>query len=229
MEVTAARPPDTPRCVAVRLPQVSPANLPRRRRKRTDLERRISHFLEMGPVQQRVSQVSSHVMAGALVLNASYEPLCVVPVRRAVILVLKQKAEVIHESDRSLRSERTVFTAPSVIRLIHFVKVPFRTKVPLNRRAVFARDANRCQYCHAPAENIDHVVPRSKGGPHSWDNVVAACRPCNAKKGDSLLENTSMVLRKRPVAPHTLTWMVVAVGSMSPDWEPYLSTGALSA
>lgn len=168
-------------------------------------------------------------MAGALVLNASYEPLCVVPVRRAVILVLKQKAEVIHESDRSLRSERTVFTAPSVIRLIHFVKVPFRTKVPLNRRAVFARDANRCQYCHAPAENIDHVIPRSKGGPHAWDNVVAACRPCNAKKGDSLLEHTSMVLRKRPVAPHTLTWMVVAVGNMSPDWEPYLSTGALSA
>jgi 5-methylcytosine-specific restriction endonuclease McrA len=168
-------------------------------------------------------------MAGALVLNASYEPLCVVPVRRAVILVLKQKAEVVHESDRELRSERTVFCAPSVIRLIHFVKVPFRTKVPLNRRAVFARDANRCQYCAAPAENIDHVIPRSKGGPHAWDNVVAACRPCNAKKGDSLLEQTSMVLRKRPVAPHTLTWMIVAVGSMSPDWEPYLAHGAMSA
>ncbi len=168
-------------------------------------------------------------MAGALVLNASYEPLCVVPVRRAVILVLKQKAEVVHESDNAMRSERTVFVAPSVIRLIHFVKVPFRTKVPLNRRAIFARDGHRCQYCHANAENIDHVIPRSKGGTHTWDNVVAACRPCNAKKGDSLLENTNMVLRKRPVAPHTLTWMIVAVGQMSPDWEPYLSAGALSA
>ncbi len=168
-------------------------------------------------------------MAGALVLNASYEPLCVVPVRRAVILVLKQKAEVIHESDRELHSERTVFVAPSVIRLIHFVKVPFRTKVPLNRRAVFARDGHRCQYCSAAAENIDHVIPRSKGGPHVWDNVVAACRPCNARKGDSMLESTNMVLRKRPVAPHTLTWMIVAVGNMSPDWEQYLTMGALSA
>ncbi len=161
-------------------------------------------------------------MAGALVLNASYEPLCVVPVRRAVILVLKQKAEVVHEADKALHSERVVFQAPSVIRLVQFVKVPFRSKVPLNRRAVFARDAHRCQYCHGPAENIDHVMPRSKGGAHAWDNVVACCKPCNARKGDSLLENTNMVLRRRPAVPQARTWMLVALGNVSPEWEPYL-------
>jgi 5-methylcytosine-specific restriction endonuclease McrA len=169
-------------------------------------------------------------MAGALVLNASYEPLCVVPVRRAVILVLKQKAEVVHQSENALHSERVVFQAPSVIRLVQFVKVPFRSKVPLNRRAVFARDGHRCQYCFAPAENIDHVIPRAKGGTHTWENVVASCRPCNARKGDSLLEHTNLVLRKRPAVPQQLTWMLIALDKVSPDWEPYLViNGAMSA
>lgn len=166
-------------------------------------------------------------MARALVLNASYEPLCVVPVRRAVVLVLKQKAEVVAASpDGAVRSQRTVLSAPSVIRLVQFVKVPFRATVPLNRRALFARDGQRCQYCLAPAENIDHVIPRSRGGLHVWENVVAACRPCNTRKGDRLLEDTGMHLRKRPVAPQTLTWMLVAVGSVRPDWEPFLGLGA---
>jgi 5-methylcytosine-specific restriction endonuclease McrA len=162
-------------------------------------------------------------MARALVLNASYEPLCVVPVRRAVVLVLKQKAEIISaQAEGALRSERTVFVAPSVIRLVQFVKVPFRTAVPLNRRAVFARDGNRCQYCFATAENIDHVYPRSRGGLHVWENVVAACRACNTRKGDKLLENSGMHLRKRPVAPQAYTWMLVAVGSVRADWAPFL-------
>lgn len=161
-------------------------------------------------------------MAGALVLNASYEPLCVVPVKRAIVLVLKQKAEVVHSADRMVRSERSIFEAPSVIRLVHFVRVPFRNRIPLNRRAVFARDGHRCQYCGAPAENLDHVIPRSKGGPHAWDNVVASCTPCNARKGDKLLENTNMVLRRRPVAPTSSTWLASAFGSPSNDWLPYL-------
>jgi 5-methylcytosine-specific restriction endonuclease McrA len=165
-------------------------------------------------------------MSGALVLNASYEPLCVVPVRRAVVLVLKQKAEVVHQADSSMRSERVVFQAPSVIRLVQFVKVPFRSKVPLNRRAVFARDGHRCQYCFTAAENIDHVIPRAKGGAHTWDNVVASCKPCNARKGDQLLENTGMTLRRKPTVPQTLTWMLVAMDKVSPDWEPYLHVHA---
>ncbi len=169
-------------------------------------------------------------MSKALVLNATYEPLCVVSVRRAVVLVLKEKAEVLHASDRELRSERSVIPVPSVIRLTYFVKVPFRARAALNRRAVFARDDNRCQYCGAAAENIDHVVPRSRGGQHVWENVVAACRPCNSRKEDRSVHEAGMVLRRRPTAPRELTWIIVAVGQVHPQWEPYLQgSAALSA
>ena len=169
-------------------------------------------------------------MAKALVLNATYEPLCVVPVRRAVILVLKQKAEVLHSAERVLHSERASMPVPSVIRLTYFVKVPFRARAALNRRAVFARDGGRCQYCGATAENIDHVIPRSRGGQHVWENVVAACRPCNTRKEDRLAHEVGLTLRRRPTAPKELTWIIVAVGTVHPHWEPYLQgAAALSA
>ncbi len=169
-------------------------------------------------------------MSKALVLNATYEPLCVVPVRRAVVLVLKQKAEVVHATDRELRSARAAMPAPSVIRLTYFVKVPFRARAALNRRAVFARDENRCLYCGDTAENIDHVIPRSRGGQHVWENVVAACRPCNSRKEDRSVHEAGLVLRRRPTAPRELTWIIVAVGQVHPQWEPYLQgSAALSA
>jgi 5-methylcytosine-specific restriction endonuclease McrA len=165
-------------------------------------------------------------MAKALVLNATYEPLCVVPVRRAVVLVLKEKAEVLHATDAELHSERRAFAVPSVIRLTYFVKVPFRARAALSRRAVFVRDGHRCQYCGANAENIDHIVPRSRGGEHVWENVVAACRPCNTRKEDRLLHEVGFVLRRKPMAPRELTWIIVAVGTVHPHWEPYLQPGA---
>lgn len=167
-------------------------------------------------------------MARSLVLNATYEPLCVVSARRAVVLVLSEKAEVLHDSDEDMRSERLALKVPSVIRLRYFVKVPFRRRSALNRRAVFARDGGRCQYCGGVAESIDHVVPRAKGGAHTWENVVAACRACNTAKRDRLLSETTMVLRRRPSVPRELTWITVAVGTIPPHWEPYLQT-ALSA
>jgi 5-methylcytosine-specific restriction endonuclease McrA len=167
-------------------------------------------------------------VARSLVLNATYEPLCVVSARRAVVLVLSEKAEVLHDSDEDMRSERLALKVPSVIRLRYFVKVPFRRRSALNRRAVFARDGGRCQYCGAAAESIDHVVPRAKGGSHTWENVVAACRACNTAKRDRLLSETTMVLRRRPSVPRELTWITVAVGTIPRHWEPYLQT-ALSA
>ena len=168
-------------------------------------------------------------MAKALVLNATYEPLCVVPVRRAVVLVLKEKAEILHAAERELHSERSTMPVPSVIRLTYFVRVPFRARAALNRRAVFARDDHRCQYCGDTAENIDHVVPRSRGGPHVWENVVASCRPCNTRKEDRLAHEVGLHLRRRPTAPKELTWIIVAVGTIDPRWEPYLQTRASDA
>jgi 5-methylcytosine-specific restriction endonuclease McrA len=155
-------------------------------------------------------------------LNASFEPLCVVPIRRAVVLVLKEKAEIVSRNGGELRSERTVVPIPSVIRLIHFVRVPFRSRVPLSRRAVFARDRHRCQYCNRGAENIDHVVPRSRGGEHVWENVVASCRACNARKEDRLLNECGLSLRRHPVAPHANLWVVATAGAIDPAWMPYL-------
>jgi len=168
-------------------------------------------------------------MSRALVLNATYEPLCVVPSRRAAVLVLDHKADVLHDTGEALRSERLTLAVPSVIRLRHFVKVPYRRRAPLNRRGIFARDGHRCQYCSAGAESIDHVVPRSKGGEHTWENVVAACRSCNVRKRDRLLHETSMVLRGTPTAPRELTWVIVAVGSVPENWAPYLRPATLSA
>ncbi len=164
----------------------------------------------------------------SLVLNATYEPLCVVSSRRALLLVLDCKADLLSSTGRVFRAQVLVMPEPSVVRLSHFVKVPYQARIALNKRAVFARDNHRCQYCGASAENIDHVIPRSKGGPHAWDNVVAACRLCNTAKRDRLLEDSGMKLRRKPVAPRERTWILVASGSVRPDWEPYLGERATS-
>jgi 5-methylcytosine-specific restriction endonuclease McrA len=162
-------------------------------------------------------------MSRALVLNASFEPLCVVATRRALVLVLDDKAELVSDTGRAFHSARAEFPEPSVVRLVTYVRVPYRTRVALNRRAIFLRDSHRCQYCGAAAENIDHVVPRSRGGQHAWENVVAACRPCNARKEDRLLsEVTTMRLRRPPSAPTGRVWMLLAMGGMRPEWREYL-------
>lgn len=169
-------------------------------------------------------------MSRALVLNASYEPLSVVSSRRATVLVLSDKADAISISGAQFHSEHLAIDVPSVVRLRHFVKVPFRRRAPLNRRAIFARDNGECQYCGAAAESIDHVIPRAKGGRHEWVNVVAACRSCNVHKRDRLLPETSMALRSTPRPPESMAWIAVAVGIVPDDWRPFLgAASALSA
>ena len=158
----------------------------------------------------------------ALVLNATMEPLCVVPARRAVVLVLSAKADVIHANGHRFRSERIDIAAPSVIRLRAFVRVPYRRRAALSRRGVFLRDDHTCQYCGVAAENVDHVLPRSRGGAHEWENVVAACRRCNSRKKDHTPAEARMVLARAPFAPRAAFWLVVAVGGVQPDWDRYL-------
>jgi 5-methylcytosine-specific restriction endonuclease McrA len=165
-------------------------------------------------------------MSRALVLNATFEPLGVVSDRRAVVLVLDRKAEVVHDTGTTLHSARLQVVVPSVIRLRSYVRVPHRWRAPLNRRLVFARDDHRCQYCGGPAESIDHVVPRSRGGQHAWDNVVAACRSCNVRKRDRLLHETTMRLDRHPVMPRGLAWIALALGPVPDAWTPYLLPAA---
>lgn len=162
-------------------------------------------------------------MPKALVLNATYEPLCVVPARRAVVLVLGEKAELIRHDDRVLHSQFLTVPVPSVIRLREYVKVPRRRRVSPSRRAVFLRDDHTCQYCGRRAENIDHVIPRSKGGPHVWENVVASCRHCNGRKENRTPQEAGLRLRTMPAAPRPHTLIAALVGSVHPHWMEYLA------
>ena len=161
-------------------------------------------------------------MAEALVLNATYEPLCVVPGRRAVVLCLSSKAIAVAETDDLVHSERAVVAVPSVVRLTRFVKVPYRVTVPLTRKAVFARDGGRCVYCGAMATSLDHVVPKSRGGAHTWDNVVSACGRCNHAKADRAVSEMGWRLRRVPAAPSGSAWRVIGARRMDPRWQPYL-------
>ena len=162
-------------------------------------------------------------MARALVLNASYEPLSVVSERRALILVLAGKATAVVSRDETWHSESESYEIPSVVRLNRYVKVPYRRAVPVTRRAVFGRDGHRCQYCGGPAESLDHVTPRSRGGGHTWENVVACCRPCNVKKGDRTPDESGFRLRTQPGAPRRFGWIYASTGFQVEDaWEPYL-------
>jgi 5-methylcytosine-specific restriction endonuclease McrA len=158
----------------------------------------------------------------ALVLNATMEPLCVVSARRAVVLVLSSKADVIHSNGHRFRSSSLDIPAPSVVRLRTFVRVPYRRRAALSRRGVFLRDESTCQYCGRTAENVDHIHPRSRGGAHEWENVVAACRRCNSRKKDRTPEEAGMALRRAPYAPRAAFWLVVAVGGVREDWADYL-------
>jgi 5-methylcytosine-specific restriction endonuclease McrA len=163
-------------------------------------------------------------MSRALMLNATYEPLSVVPVRRAIVLVLRGRADVVASNGRVWHSERRAISSPSVIRLRHFVRIPYSRRVPLNRKTVFHRDAFTCQYCARHAENIDHVVPKSQGGSHTWGNVVACCRRCNTKKGGRTPRQAGLQLRRQPVAPREQSSLLVATGSdPDPSWEPYIA------
>ena len=160
-------------------------------------------------------------MARALVLNATDRPLAVVPARRAVVLVLKEKAEVLASNGIVFRSERLELPAPSVVRLRYYVRIPYRAHAALTRRAVFARDGWACQYCGRTAENVDHVIPRSRGGTHTWDNVVAACRRCNSRKENRLVHEVGLSLARPPFAPSDS--FRLSLGRPEPEWEQYLA------
>lgn len=169
-----------------------------------------------------MSPIACPFMSRVLVLNATFEPLAVVSTRRAVCLVLADKVETLQSSGRAFRSERSVVDVPSVVRLSRYVHVQRARYRNPNRRAVLARDRGSCQYCGGKAETVDHVVPRSRGGDHTWENVVAACRRCNAKKRDRFLTESGMRLRRRPQFPSPWAWVEVAAGGVPDSWAPYL-------
>jgi 5-methylcytosine-specific restriction endonuclease McrA len=162
-------------------------------------------------------------MQRSLVLNASYEPLSVVSSRRAVCLLLADKAELLEADGSVLRSERLTLPSPAVIRLCYMVRAPRRRVASVSRRAVFARDDYRCQYCGDRADSIDHVVPRSRGGSDEWDNLVAACRTCNSTKRNRTPAEAGMRLLRPCRPPRSSAWSIVGVNGIPDAWKPYLA------
>ena len=161
-------------------------------------------------------------MGRALVLNVSNAPLAVVPARRAVVLVLKDKAEVVLTNGMVFHSEHVVMEAPSIVRPRRFVRIPYRPHAPLTRRAVFARD----EWCLSVLRRVGRE-PRSRrcraarGGLHVWENVVAACRRCNAKKEDRTPSEAGFHLARQPFAPRD--GFHLTLGRPEPGWDAYLA------
>ena len=170
------------------------------------------------------------MIVGCLALNSSFEPLTMVPLRRALRLVIDGKAEIVEADDeRLVRSERMALPRPAVIRLKAFVHVPRRFRRQVTNTFLFARDRYRCQYCGRTSTELkqretltrDHLIPISRGGNNEWTNVVTACSPCNTRKSNHLPEEIGMHPLSRPLEPHFvhLSW---AVRKLTPTQARYI-------
>jgi 5-methylcytosine-specific restriction endonuclease McrA len=158
-----------------------------------------------------------------LVLNAGYEPLAVVSFKRALILVLSNKATVLAQSgDEQMHSANATFELPSVILLQRYVRVPSSRRIPVSRRGVLRRDGHRCAYCAKSANTIDHVQPKSRGGKDTWENLVACCLKCNNAKGDRTLSEIGWSLKSTPRMPQGLAWTVRGAERIEPAWDDFL-------
>jgi 5-methylcytosine-specific restriction endonuclease McrA len=170
--------------------------------------------------------VSNH---GCLALNASYEPLTVTPLHRAINLVLAGKAEIVEHDNKEIRSGRLCVPYPVVIRLNRFVHVPRRFRRHVTNTFLFSRDRRNCSYCgrnvtefrHREFLTRDHVVPLSRGGENSWENSVTACSTCNNRKADRTPTEAGMVLRITPTEPH-MVHLVWAVRRLTPLQRKYV-------
>lgn len=160
-----------------------------------------------------------------LVLNASYEPLQLISVRRAVILLLQEKAELVEAATQQLRASGFSLDMPLVIRLVRYIKIPRRLRLPCSRRGVLARDRDTCQYCGVQPGRalltVDHILPRSQGGQTVWENVVTACRDCNHKKGGRTPEQANMVLRVKPRQPQYVAFALLGELERHDVWRKY--------
>ena len=161
--------------------------------------------------------------ARVLLLNQNYEPVTVVSAKKAIILFVLQKVEIIEKRDQLVRSQFLAFPLPSIIRLTCYVKLP-RKSVELNRANLFRRDSNRCQYCSTRKGplTVDHILPKTRGGGDTWENLASACVACNNKKGNRTPAEADMVLLKKPKRPHYLFFMQYFIGVSEQAWKPYL-------
>jgi len=159
----------------------------------------------------------------ALVLNFDFSPISVCTVEKAFLLIYLEKAEQIQDFEGAfLRTVSRNFKMPAVVRLLRYVKLPFKS-VELTRNNVFKRDSFECQYCGSNRDlTLDHVLPRSRGGQSNWKNLVTACKPCNAKKGDYTPKEAGLDLHQRPFRPSYIMFLRDFSGFDFEEWMPYL-------
>lgn len=162
-------------------------------------------------------------MSKVLVLNASYEPLNITSWRRAVVLIIKGKAERVEHNGRFVYAD---FPLPTVIRLRHYVRIPYKD-IPMTRRNLLQRDDHTCQYCNYSGDGLtlDHVIPRSRGGGDTWENMVTACVRCNVKKGNRTPREADMPLLSQPRKPHSSLYFEVTRqirSGVHQEWKKYV-------
>jgi 5-methylcytosine-specific restriction endonuclease McrA len=181
------------------------------------------------PPPKKIVLASGHIvtlyllMSKVLVLNASYEPLNITSWRRAVVLLLKDKAEPLEHNGKIIYSDMPL---PSVIRLRQYVRVPY-TEIALTRKNLLNRDGNSCQYCNHGGDDLtlDHVIPRSRGGQDTWENIVVACVRCNVRKGNRTPREAEMPLLKQPRKPHSSLFFEVnkyVKNGANQEWRKYV-------
>ena len=158
-----------------------------------------------------------------LVLNQNYEPISIVNVKKAILLLFLNKAEMVEELGDKLRSINLEFAFPSVVRIKNYIRRPYR-EVVLNRKNIHRRDRHICQYCgknHSPM-TVDHVVPKQFGGKDTWENLVCACIKCNNKKGNRTPEQANLYLIRKPTKPSHLFYLQYLITKPQETWRPYL-------
>jgi len=161
--------------------------------------------------------------SGVLVLNQDYQPLSICSVQRSVKLLFLEKAELLHDDPyKRLRTVDDEYSYPSVIRLRRYIKLPYK-RIVLSRRNIMKRDNSTCQYCGSRSDlTLDHVIPRSRNGGDTWENLVTACNSCNVKKGNRTPGEAGMPLKVEPYRPIHITFFQNLMSSVQDDWKPYL-------
>ena len=170
-----------------------------------------------------VSTISKNIEAPVLVLNQNYQPLNICSVRRAIVLMGRGKAESIVNGLGEIRSSSSIFPLPSVVRLFYMVKKPLVSR-RISRQAIFYRDNFTCQYCGLGTKKltIDHIIPRSKGGKHTWENVASACAGCNHRKAGFTLTEARMQLKNEPMAPRPNPYYLFYHRKLNDEWRPFI-------
>ena len=176
------------------------------------------NILETTNIQTRKSSINAPV----LILNQDYTPLGICLAKRAIVLIFSEKAETVINSDNSIKSISKAFLVPSVIKILKYIKRPYEKKI--SRFGILARDNFACQYCKNTKKKltIDHIIPKSRNGNHSWINVTTACTDCNHKKAGRTPEEAKMKLIKKPSIPNFNTHILKYSNNIQTSWSPFL-------